>query len=342
MSPTMTEGGIAGWKKEEGESFAAGDVLLEIETDKATIDVEAQDDGVMGKILYKAGDSKIPVGQVIAVLAEEGDDLSALEIPTDVSPPSASSSTPPTAGTTPEEKPPQTQKESSSPKSGEPSQNRQNEPQAGVKTEEKAAKIKSDGVPTDVGAHSKDLHTSASTRPLFPSVMRLLAEANMSADKIAAIKGTGRNGMLTKGDVLAALGKIKDHRGSMKGVEKTSYAIKSSAGYGDNGTSSEAGQGKKADAAPSKPLTGIELRQAILAGLEKASAPVRPITSATSSLTASSTFEHEFESLFASYPSLLAVDRQPKGVTVPDLGLLASEMNERVPETKKDEWEGLF
>jgi len=70
MSPTMTEGGIASWKKKEGEAFGAGDVLLEIvsfvfwavellfihflfiqETDKATIDVEAQEDGIMGKIL---------------------------------------------------------------------------------------------------------------------------------------------------------------------------------------------------------------------------------------------------------------------------------------------------
>lgn len=70
MSPTMTEGGIAQWKKKEGESFSAGDVLLEIvcicanrfryfslifvkETDKATIDVEAQDDGILGKILVR-------------------------------------------------------------------------------------------------------------------------------------------------------------------------------------------------------------------------------------------------------------------------------------------------
>jgi pyruvate/2-oxoglutarate dehydrogenase complex dihydrolipoamide acyltransferase (E2) component len=51
MSPTMTEGGIASWKKKEGETFAAGDVLVEIETDKATIDVEAQDDGVLAKII---------------------------------------------------------------------------------------------------------------------------------------------------------------------------------------------------------------------------------------------------------------------------------------------------
>lgn len=51
MSPTMTEGGIASWKKQEGETFVQGDVLVEIETDKATIDVEAQDDGIMVKIM---------------------------------------------------------------------------------------------------------------------------------------------------------------------------------------------------------------------------------------------------------------------------------------------------
>lgn len=82
----MTEGGIASWKLSEGQTFSAGDVLLEIETDKATIDVEAQDDGVMGKILVKDGEKGVPVGRVIAVLAEEGDDLSGIEVPGDLGP----------------------------------------------------------------------------------------------------------------------------------------------------------------------------------------------------------------------------------------------------------------
>ncbi|KAH8120408.1 dihydrolipoamide acetyltransferase [Phellopilus nigrolimitatus] len=77
MSPTMSEGGISSWKKKEGESFTAGDVLLEVETDKATIDVEAQDDGILAKIILPDGSKNIPVGSPIAVLAEEGDDLSA-------------------------------------------------------------------------------------------------------------------------------------------------------------------------------------------------------------------------------------------------------------------------
>ena len=53
MSPTMTEGGIASWKLKEGDTFTTGDVLVEIETDKATIDVEAQDDGVLAKIIVR-------------------------------------------------------------------------------------------------------------------------------------------------------------------------------------------------------------------------------------------------------------------------------------------------
>ncbi|KAG1716536.1 hypothetical protein ID866_588 [Astraeus odoratus] len=76
MSPTMTEGGIASWKKKEGEAFSAGDVLLEIETDKATIDVEAQDEGVLAKIIAPDGTKNVSVGSPIAIIAEEGDDLS--------------------------------------------------------------------------------------------------------------------------------------------------------------------------------------------------------------------------------------------------------------------------
>ncbi|GAA5855619.1 hypothetical protein JCM8547_001620 [Rhodosporidiobolus lusitaniae] len=80
MSPTMTEGGIAQWKKKEGESFAPGDVLLEIETDKATMDVEAQDEGVLGKILVGDGSKAVQVGSAVAIIGEEGDDFSEAEI----------------------------------------------------------------------------------------------------------------------------------------------------------------------------------------------------------------------------------------------------------------------
>ena len=76
----MTEGNIANWKLKEGDSYVAGDVILEIETDKATMDVEAQDDGILGKILVADGAKSVQVGHTIAIMAEEGDDLSNLEV----------------------------------------------------------------------------------------------------------------------------------------------------------------------------------------------------------------------------------------------------------------------
>ncbi|KAI0023270.1 hypothetical protein F4780DRAFT_104918 [Xylariomycetidae sp. FL0641] len=86
LSPTMTEGNIATWKVKEGDSFSAGDVLLEIETDKATMDVEAQDDGKVMKIMQGDGSKNVQVGTRIGVLAEPGDDISSLEIPPDEKP----------------------------------------------------------------------------------------------------------------------------------------------------------------------------------------------------------------------------------------------------------------
>src|SRR5271170_1200772 len=89
MSPTMTEGNISSWKVKEGDSFSTGDVLLEIETDKASMDVEAQDDGKMAKIFVPDGSKQVKVGTRIAVLADPNDDLSSLEIPADDSKPAA-------------------------------------------------------------------------------------------------------------------------------------------------------------------------------------------------------------------------------------------------------------
>lgn len=76
MSPTMDEGGIASWKKNVGDTFTSGEVLLEIETDKATMEVEAQSDGIVGKIVCDAGSKNVPVNSTIAILGEEGDDIS--------------------------------------------------------------------------------------------------------------------------------------------------------------------------------------------------------------------------------------------------------------------------
>ncbi|MCX8134344.1 MAG: pyruvate dehydrogenase complex dihydrolipoamide acetyltransferase [Roseococcus sp.] len=73
LSPTMTEGTLARWLKKEGEPVKAGDVIAEIETDKATMEVEAVDEGVLGKILVPAGTEGVKVNEVIAVLVAPGE-----------------------------------------------------------------------------------------------------------------------------------------------------------------------------------------------------------------------------------------------------------------------------
>src|SRR5215469_13008310 len=78
LSPTMTEGSIAKWHKKEGDAVKAGDVIAEIETDKATMEFEAVDEGTIGRILVPEGAQGIKVNQPIAVLLEEGEDAKAL------------------------------------------------------------------------------------------------------------------------------------------------------------------------------------------------------------------------------------------------------------------------
>ncbi len=78
LSPTMTEGTLAKWIKKEGDIVKAGQVIAEIETDKATMEVEAVDEGVLGKILIAGGTSNVAVNTPIAVLLEEGEDSSAI------------------------------------------------------------------------------------------------------------------------------------------------------------------------------------------------------------------------------------------------------------------------
>ena len=79
LSPTMTEGNVASWLKNEGDSVQAGDILCEIETDKATMEVEATDEGTLARIVAPAGTEAVPVNAVIGLILEEGEDASALE-----------------------------------------------------------------------------------------------------------------------------------------------------------------------------------------------------------------------------------------------------------------------
>ena len=83
LSPTMEEGTLAKWLKREGDAIEPGDIIAEIETDKATMEFEAIDEGTLGKILVEEGTEHVAVGTVIAMLAGEGEDASEIEAPSE-------------------------------------------------------------------------------------------------------------------------------------------------------------------------------------------------------------------------------------------------------------------
>ncbi|XP_047452823.1 pyruvate dehydrogenase protein X component, mitochondrial [Mugil cephalus] len=81
LSPTMEEGNLVKWLKKEGEAVAAGDALCEIETDKAVVTMESNDDGILAKILMEEGSRNVRLGTLIALMVEEGQDWKQVEIP---------------------------------------------------------------------------------------------------------------------------------------------------------------------------------------------------------------------------------------------------------------------
>ncbi|KAK5061318.1 hypothetical protein LTR84_007860 [Exophiala bonariae] len=184
MSPTMTEGNISSWKVKEGDSFSTGDVLLEIETDKASMDVEAQEDGVVAKIFSSDGTKGVKVGTRIAVLAEPGDDISSLEIPADEAKPVSSEADNVKGG-----------KDSSYESSGVEKE------VEGTPQNKRPSKDKPKTSPTGPGQNPK--------YPLYPSVIALVHENHLSDADVAKIPATGPNNRLLKGDILAHLGAIE-------------------------------------------------------------------------------------------------------------------------------------
>ncbi|OWT40013.1 pyruvate dehydrogenase complex dihydrolipoamide acetyltransferase [Cryptococcus neoformans Bt1] len=184
MSPTMTEGGIAQWKKKEGESFSAGDVLIEIETDKATIDVEAQDDGIMAKIIAQDGAKNIAVGTPIAIVGEEGDDLSQADA---LAAESQSESAPSQKEAAPKEEKP-------APKEEKPQSS--TTPAVGIPGEQKFGAGDAQTSPAKAPEHP-----SKGDRPKFfasPLARKIALENGIP---LAEIKGTGPNGRIVEADV---------------------------------------------------------------------------------------------------------------------------------------------
>lgn len=208
LSPTMTEGNISGWRVKEGDSFSAGDVLLEIETDKATMDVEAQDDGILVKVMQADGSKGVKVGHRIAVTAEAGDDINSLEIPQE----DASAS----AGEPAKKNRPSPQDETeggidtteSSPSAAEapPASRPEADAEAGGASATRPAAQKAEGQGSQGDKAQKQKY------PLYPSVEHLLRQNGMSKEDADKIPASGPGGRLLKGDVLAYFGHIsKDY-----------------------------------------------------------------------------------------------------------------------------------
>ena len=185
-----------------GDSFIAGDVLLEIETDKAQMDVEAQEDGKMAKIIVQDGAKAIKVGDRIAVLAEEGDDLASLELPAEDKAASSGQSASQDRPSPQDELSGGLDKKESSPSSLEspPSSKPNVDTAAGS-----AATAKSDSK----GAGNKAGKPQKQKYPLYPSVQHLLLANGLTKDDANKIPATGPLGRLLKGDVLAYMGRIE-------------------------------------------------------------------------------------------------------------------------------------
>jgi pyruvate dehydrogenase E2 component (dihydrolipoamide acetyltransferase) len=178
LSPTMTEGKLAKWLKKEGETVKAGDVIAEIETDKATMEVEAVDEGKLGRIVVPAGTENVAVNAPIAYLLGEGEDASAIEAAAKAAP-TARPAAPPAPSAAPKPAP-----------AAQPAA-------APIPAPAPQAAVPRPAVPITVpSAPAPGPRVFAS-----PLARRLAAEAGID---LARVPGSGPHGRIVKADIEAA------------------------------------------------------------------------------------------------------------------------------------------
>ena len=182
LSPTMTEGTLSRWLKKEGEQIRAGDVIAEIETDKATMEVEAVDEGVLGKILVGDGTEGVKVNQPIAVLVEQGEQVPAggAEAKAPAAPEAKQADAPqPVAPNRPEPV--------------------AEAPKAAPSGSSARGQVPSDAKPA---AQSGNGHDAEGGRIFVSPLARRMAQ--QAGIDLAALKGSGPNGRIVKADIEAA------------------------------------------------------------------------------------------------------------------------------------------
>jgi pyruvate dehydrogenase E2 component (dihydrolipoamide acetyltransferase) len=168
LSPTMTQGNIAKWHKKEGDAVSAGDVLCEIETDKATLEMESMEEGFLAKILVPDGAKDIPVGEAICLMVESKDEIKSIG---DYKPSAGG------GGEAPKEAPPPPRKEASVQQPPPPPS--------------EAAAPKPSPAPVQSSAGGDRIFAT-------PAAKRLAEEKHVS---LSSVKGTGPDGSVVKADI---------------------------------------------------------------------------------------------------------------------------------------------
>jgi len=192
LSDTMTEGTLVAWKKKKGDKVSAGDVLAEIETDKATMEWESPEDGTLTEIYVEEG-GKVNVGDKIAFVGGEGEEAPVEEKKEETKEPSEKEE---------EKKPEETKAKEKEPKEGEKKEPKKKEPEkkGEPKKKEKKEKAVEAGVPpaqpTRLQPQTEEARVKAT-----PVARRVAAELGVD---LSSVKGTGPEGRVTETDVRAA------------------------------------------------------------------------------------------------------------------------------------------
>jgi pyruvate dehydrogenase E2 component (dihydrolipoamide acetyltransferase) len=178
LSPTMEKGNLAKWLKKEGDAIKSGDIIAEIETDKATMEVEAVDEGILTKIVVPEGTADVPVNEVIGVIAAEGEDASAASAPAKAEAPKAEA---PKA---------EVAKPAAAPEQANPKATTAEAPASGY------------GGSVAGGGQAAPAAKSGGQRPFAsPLARRLAKEAGLDLSKV---QGSGPHGRIVEKDVEAA------------------------------------------------------------------------------------------------------------------------------------------
>ena len=194
LSPTMEEGTLAKWLVKEGDTITSGDIMAEIETDKATMEFEAVDEGVLAKILVAEGTDEVAVGTVIALIAEEGEDAGDIE---------ASKADAAPGKKAEPDKNDDADKKASPEKKEEPDKKSDDADDDDGKAEKRPAPPPSP-TPADDGSKAPPAPSKDGERVKASPLARRLAE--QQGVDLTALSGSGPKGRIVKADVDAAAG----------------------------------------------------------------------------------------------------------------------------------------